>query len=78
MDAPAGVAHIRSLLAAGLPTSVIRELLPCVRGPGPALEHCAAPTLRKWLHELDGRIAALQQARSAPTHLLAAIAGAEA
>jgi len=76
-DAPVVVAHIRSLLAAGLPTSVIRELLPCVKGPGPALEHCAAPTLRKRLDELDSRIATLQQARSALTHLLAATSGAE-
>jgi DNA-binding transcriptional MerR regulator len=76
-DAPVVVAHIRSLLAAGLPTSVIRELLPCVKGPGPELEHCAAPTLRKRLDELDSRIATLQQARSALTHLLAATSGAE-
>lgn len=72
--APIVVGHIRALLAAGLPTNVIREVLPCVEGPGPELEHCAAPTLQEQLHRLDGRISTLQNARSALSNLLAATA----
>src|SRR4051795_11839167 len=59
-DAPVVVGHIRALLAAGLSTSVIREVLPCVEGPGLELEHCAAPILRERLHGLDDKISALQ------------------
>ncbi|MFI0350714.1 MerR family transcriptional regulator [Actinomadura sp. 9N407] len=33
-DAPATVARIRTLLAAGLPTKVIRDLMPCFVGDG--------------------------------------------
>ncbi|WP_308403857.1 MerR family transcriptional regulator [Streptomyces rhizoryzae] len=70
-DAPAVVGHIRALLAAGLPTRVIRELLPCVAGPGPELEHCAAGTLREQLRDLEAKISTLEGARSALTGLLA-------
>ncbi|MCP2259234.1 DNA-binding transcriptional regulator, MerR family [Streptoalloteichus tenebrarius] len=70
-DAPAVVSHIRTLLAAGLPTSVIREVLPCVEGPGPELEHCAAGILRDQLRTLDDKISTLQHARSALADLLA-------
>ncbi|SCL68803.1 DNA-binding transcriptional regulator, MerR family [Micromonospora citrea] len=73
-DAVATVRHIRALLAAGLPTSVIREVLPCVEGPGLELEHCAAPTLRVQLDSLDGKISALQDARSALAGILATTA----
>ncbi|MGW4500392.1 MerR family transcriptional regulator [Micromonospora sp. NPDC004336] len=73
-DAVPTVHHIRALLAAGLTTSVIREVLPCVEGPGPELEHCAAPTLRVQLDSLDGRISALQDARSALAGILATTA----
>lgn len=71
-DAPVVVGHIRALLAAGLPTSVIRELLPCVEGPGPELEldHCTAPTLEEQLQRLDNKISTLQNTRSALTDLL--------
>nr|WP_233527397.1 hypothetical protein [Micromonospora craniellae] len=58
----------------GLTTSVIRELLPCVEGPGPELEHCATPTLADQLHSLDRRISTLQNARTALAHLLATTA----
>jgi DNA-binding transcriptional MerR regulator len=76
-DAPAVVGHIRALLAAGLSSTVIRELLPCVEGPGPELHHCAAETLLAHLHGLDDKITTLQHARSALTDLLAAsVAGA--
>ncbi|MGK5672688.1 MerR family transcriptional regulator [Micromonospora sp. URMC 106] len=73
-DAVTTVRHIRALLAAGLPTSVIREVLPCVEGPGPELEHCAAPTLREQLDSLDGKISALRDARSALADILATTA----
>lgn len=75
-DAPVVVGHIRALLAAGLPTSVIREVLPCVEGPGPELEHCAAPTLREQLRGLDDKISTLQNARSALAALLTTAARA--
>jgi len=73
-DAPVVVGHIRALLAAGLSSSVIREMLPCVEGPGPELQHCAAPTLRKQLHGLDNKISTLQDTRSALAGLLASTA----
>ncbi|MEU0532043.1 MerR family transcriptional regulator [Amycolatopsis tolypomycina] len=71
-DAPAIVGDIRALLAAGLPTVVIREVLPCVEGPGLELEHCAAPVLREQLRGIDRRIATLQSARTALAGLLSA------
>ncbi|MBE1486368.1 MerR family transcriptional regulator [Plantactinospora soyae] len=70
-DAAVVVGHIRALLAAGLSTSVIREMLPCVEGPGPELQHCAAPTLREQLHGLENKISTLEDARSALTRILA-------
>ncbi|WP_206794562.1 MerR family transcriptional regulator [Amycolatopsis sp. MtRt-6] len=71
-DAPAVVGHIRTLLAAGLSTSVIREVLPCVAGPGLELEHCAAPVLREQLRGIDSKLATLQSARTALAALLSA------
>jgi DNA-binding transcriptional MerR regulator len=71
-DVPVVVGHIRALLAAGLPTGVIREVLPCVERPGPELQHCAAPTLREQLRGIDDKISTLQHARSALASLLAA------
>ncbi|MFE0424247.1 MerR family transcriptional regulator [Streptomyces sp. NPDC058953] len=71
-DAPDVVGHIRAFLDAGLPTRVIREVLPCVEGPGPALNRCAAGTLEEQLRGLDDRISTLQSSRSALAGLLAA------
>ena len=76
-DAPAVVGHIRALLAAGLPTSAIREVMPCVEGPGPVLEHCAAPMLRQQLDGIDSKISTLQSARTALSGLLSATEGHE-
>lgn len=59
----AAVGHIRDLLAAGLPTRVIRELLGCIQDPG-RLEPCAVPTLVEHLEDFDGRIAALASTRA--------------
>jgi DNA-binding transcriptional MerR regulator len=39
-DAPVIVAQIRGLLAAGIPTHVIRDIQPCARGAAPTLTPC--------------------------------------
>jgi DNA-binding transcriptional MerR regulator len=49
-DAPMIVGQIRALLDAGLPTEVIREVLPCAEGKPPRLEAC--PTLSAVLTEV--------------------------
>ncbi|SHF84521.1 MerR family transcriptional regulator [Streptoalloteichus hindustanus] len=71
-DAPGVVHNIRALLAAGLPTAVIRQMLPCVEGPGPELQSCAAGTLREQLSGLENKISALQNARAALATIIAA------
>ncbi len=53
-DAPMIVGQIRALLDAGLPTDVIREVLPCAEGKPPRLEAC--PTLSAVLSEVLGNI----------------------
>ncbi|MER6299638.1 MerR family transcriptional regulator [Kitasatospora sp. NPDC001539] len=65
--------QIRSLLAAGLTTRVIAELLPCATGPMPVLEACPQllATLREELADLDARIADLTRSRRALSHYLA-------
>ncbi|PXX63202.1 MerR family transcriptional regulator [Nocardia tenerifensis] len=59
------VARIRALLAVGLPTRVIGQLLPCTRADG-ALRACPGvlPALRDRLAELDRRAADLATART--------------
>ncbi|WP_336205890.1 MerR family transcriptional regulator [Nonomuraea sp. LPB2021202275-12-8] len=69
-DAPATVVRIRMLLAAGLPTKVIRELMPCFAGDGPELEACVLEHVRGQLAELDTRISELHQARTSLSDLL--------
>ncbi|WP_067180347.1 MerR family transcriptional regulator [Microtetraspora niveoalba] len=64
-EAPATVARIRALLAAGLPTRVIRQLMPCFAGDGTELQACVLDHVRAQLAELDSRIADLTQARAA-------------
>lgn len=66
-DAVVTVRQIRALLAAGLSTCVIREVLPCVRGEKPELEMCPSlvRTLREQLDALDERIDDLRQTRGA-------------
>ena len=60
------VARIRALLAAGLSTDVIRNVLPCVDG-GAELEIDLCPqlvsTLRRELAGMDARIDAMQRSR---------------
>ncbi|MBM7166981.1 MerR family transcriptional regulator [Streptomyces sp. G44] len=64
------VTRIRTLLAAGLPTRIIRDLMPCFRGDGPELDTCVLEHLRTHLSELDTRIADLCQARTSLRGLL--------
>ncbi|MBV6697884.1 MerR family transcriptional regulator [Kitasatospora aureofaciens] len=67
------VRQIRSLLAAGLSTRVIAEILPCATGPLPALEACPTllATLRGELADLDTRIDELTRSRQALARYLA-------
>ncbi len=71
-EAPAAVARIRTLLAAGLPTRVIRELTPCFVGDGTEVQACVLDHLRTQCAELDTRIADLVQARAALGEILQA------
>jgi DNA-binding transcriptional MerR regulator len=68
-DSVRTVARIRALLAVGLSTDVIREVLPCVTGGGDPIELELCPdlvrTIRRELAELDARIGELQCSRSA-------------
>ncbi|MFJ4871142.1 MerR family transcriptional regulator [Streptomyces sp. NPDC088757] len=70
-DAPDVVRRIRSLLDAGLPTRVIRDLLPCVRRDG-TVAACKPETLQEHLLDLDGRISALSETRTSLAGLIAA------
>ncbi|MEU2250298.1 MerR family transcriptional regulator [Streptomyces sp. NPDC019224] len=70
-DAPAVVRRIRSLLDAGLPTRIIRDLLPCVREDG-TVAMCKLETLEEHLLGLDDRISALSEARSSLAGLVRA------
>ncbi|MGA5821869.1 MerR family transcriptional regulator [Kitasatospora sp. NPDC094028] len=67
------VRQIRSLLAAGLPTRIIAEALPCATGPVPALVACPdlLATLRGELADLDARIDDLTRSRRALSRYLA-------
>ncbi|MFI6844018.1 MerR family transcriptional regulator [Kitasatospora sp. NPDC050467] len=66
-DALVRVRQVRGLLAAGLSTRVVAEILPCASGPLPALEACPdlLATLRGELAELDARIDDLARSRQA-------------
>ncbi|MFF4158492.1 MerR family transcriptional regulator [Streptomyces sp. NPDC001678] len=78
-DAPETVRRIRVLLDAGLPTRVIRDVLPCVRGEDPsAYDPCVATHLSTRLHDLDRHITELQRTRASLAGLLAAAEGAVA
>ena len=61
------VVRIRGLLAAGLSSDVIRNLLPCAPGTGPGLVPCdeVLGTLREQLAAMDASIAELQRRREA-------------
>ncbi|CAM5648229.1 MerR family transcriptional regulator [Streptomyces griseomycini] len=70
-SAPDVVRRIRSLLDAGLPTRVIRDLLPCVRQDGTVAE-CKLETLQEHLQGLNDRISALSEARTSLAGLISA------
>ena len=70
--AVATVARIRTLLAAGLPTKVIRDLMPCFVGDGAELQACVFDHLETQYAALDSRIAELTEARAALGGILAA------
>ncbi|MFD9904278.1 MerR family transcriptional regulator [Streptomyces sp. NPDC059063] len=63
------VRQVRALLAVGLSTDVIREVLPCVRGadPGPGFDWCAdlRALLDRELAAMDEQIDGLQRSRRA-------------
>ncbi|MQY28016.1 MerR family transcriptional regulator [Nocardia aurantia] len=75
-DAPTVVGHIRAMLAAGLPTAVIRQVLPCVEGPGPQVNSCVSDLLRDRLHDIETQIGTLETAHTALAGLLASTAPA--
>ncbi|MDV9172772.1 MerR family transcriptional regulator [Streptomyces sp. W16] len=72
----AAVLRIRALLAAGLPTRIIRQVLPCTTDEA-AVQPCPGvlDALRDQLSDLDRRAAQLDAAREV---LRDTIAGAEA
>jgi DNA-binding transcriptional MerR regulator len=70
-SAPVVVRRIRALLEAGLPTRVIRDLLPCVRRDGTVSE-CQLVTLQDHLQGLDERIRALSETRTSLAGLISA------
>jgi DNA-binding transcriptional MerR regulator len=69
-DAPVAVGRIRTLLAAGIPTKVIRDLMPCFTGNGAELDACVLDHLRTQLADLDARLADLLAARTSLVDLL--------
>ncbi|MBH1933486.1 MerR family transcriptional regulator [Streptomyces sp. AV19] len=76
-DAPPAVRRIRRLLDAGLPTRVIREVLPCVEGDGLFVHPCVGDRLRDQLRGMDERIAGLQESRTGLAAILAETERAE-
>src|SRR4051794_16044012 len=71
-DAAVVVRRIRTLLAAGLPTRVIRDVLPCASGSGEVLDACTLEQLRGRLTGLDEQMAELRATREALAAILAA------
>ncbi|GAA3863510.1 MerR family transcriptional regulator [Streptomyces sedi] len=66
-DAPFVVARIRGMLAAGLTTDAIREMLPCVTDAGPGIEPCpeVLRTMTAYLERMDADIAERRRRRAA-------------
>ncbi|MFF2851906.1 MerR family transcriptional regulator [Streptomyces sp. NPDC058001] len=66
-DAPHVVARIRGMLAAGLNTDAIRQMLPCATGAGPGIEPCpeVLRTMTTHLERMDADIADLHRRRAA-------------
>ncbi|MFI6923648.1 MerR family transcriptional regulator [Nonomuraea spiralis] len=72
LDAPVVVRRIRTLLAAGLPTRVIKDVLPCASGSGEVLDACTLDQLRGRLTGLDEQLAELTATRQALSAILTA------
>ncbi|MBB1256421.1 MerR family transcriptional regulator [Streptomyces sp. OF3] len=66
-DAVATVRWVRTLLDAGLPTELIRSVLPCVRDAPPGIDWCAElrEDVRDRLVRMDEAIDRLQRRRDA-------------
>ncbi|MGR6921668.1 MerR family transcriptional regulator [[Actinomadura] parvosata] len=71
-DAPVVVRRIRTLLAAGLPTKVIRDVLPCASGSGEVLDACTLGHLRERLAALEQQLTEIRTARDSLAALVAA------
>ncbi|MFI9843271.1 MerR family transcriptional regulator [Nonomuraea sp. NPDC051941] len=73
----ASVRHIRTMLAAGLPTTVIALLLPCVHDDGDGMVPTACPgmvnNLRKERERIAGTIERLQTSQRALDTMLATV-----
>jgi DNA-binding transcriptional MerR regulator len=73
----AAVARIRALLAAGLPTAVIAQVLDCIHDDGDRLVPEACPGMAEHLEReharLGGAIARLSSAQAALGELMAAL-----
>src|ERR1043165_314951 len=71
-DAPETVRRIRALLAAGLSTAVIRDVLPCATGDGLDFDFaaCTLETLRVHLTGIDERLTELRRTRGALAGLI--------
>ncbi|MGC0332623.1 DNA-binding transcriptional MerR regulator [Streptomyces sp. SAI-170] len=69
-DAPVTVRRIRTLLDAGLPTKVIREVLDCVCGSDAEVEPCLTPMLLEQLAGIEQRIASLEGTRESLARLV--------
>ncbi|MFC4036660.1 MerR family transcriptional regulator [Streptomyces polygonati] len=75
------VRQIRGLLDAGLPTRVIKQILPCINQPGAIYVSDATPetiaTLEQERDRMNERIRFLVRNRNAITEYLVALRGAE-
>jgi DNA-binding transcriptional MerR regulator len=74
------VVQIRGLLGAGLPTKIIRQIIPCLENPGPIHLQEATPelvaTLEHERDQIDSRIRCLTRNRDAITSYIEAVRGA--
>jgi DNA-binding transcriptional MerR regulator len=77
-SAPMIVGQIRALLDAGLPTDVIREVLPCAEGEPPRFDACPglSALLQQVLENIEARMDKLAHHREALTRYLDAAAPA--
>ncbi|MER0243093.1 MerR family transcriptional regulator [Streptomyces sp. HSW2009] len=74
-DAPRVVRRIRQLLAAGLSTRIIGEILTCVCGSDEEIEPCLGPLLLDQLRDLDQQLDRLALTRASLADLVATTGG---